>query len=137
MKTKELLKLVEPRWHQEFLRFIDSGDASEGFLAYVDGDADAQIAVEKAFDAQAKAFEELASSLASALPSNVSRDIEDKKRATTASANMTKAVKQVLALSPREQQGVLQKLRSALTRLGPQSRTRLQDLAKSFSSIGR
>lgn len=58
---------VDPRWHAEFDRFVTTGDAEPEFLDYLNGNPDAQRAVEQAFAGQASALSELATSLKSYL----------------------------------------------------------------------
>jgi hypothetical protein len=64
-QTQQLLPLVAPRWHKEFLRFIATGEASHGFFTYLDSDENCQKAVDKAIDAQARIFQKLAETLRS------------------------------------------------------------------------
>jgi restriction endonuclease Mrr len=54
---------VAPEWHTEFQQFIETGDAEEVFLDYLNQDSAAQDAVEKAFNRQAAQFERLAAEL--------------------------------------------------------------------------
>jgi len=54
----ELLKLIKPRWHAEFQHFIRSGDASDEFLRYLEGDADAKRAVNLAIGKLSRIFSE-------------------------------------------------------------------------------
>src|SRR5688500_16023424 len=61
----ELLPLIEYRWREAFLQFIESGEADESFLQYLDQDADCQRAVELAFTRQAQAFQAFAQVLKS------------------------------------------------------------------------
>lgn len=42
----DILALVAPEFHDEFLRFIETGEADSDFLDYLDRDADCQDAVE-------------------------------------------------------------------------------------------
>jgi hypothetical protein len=63
MRLDDLLRNVERQWHSEFLRFIETGDASDAFLEYLDRDQRGQQAVEMAFNSQAAAFEGLAEEL--------------------------------------------------------------------------
>lgn len=60
MNKAELLKLVDPKWHAEFLKFVDSGEASEEFLKYADTDIGCQKAIEIVMKEQAEAIENLA-----------------------------------------------------------------------------
>jgi hypothetical protein len=40
---------IDSRWHEDIIRFIDSGDASEEFLFFLDGNPQCQNVVESAF----------------------------------------------------------------------------------------
>jgi len=60
---RDLLTKVEPRWQAEFERFVETGEADEKFLTYLDQSEAAQTAVEGAFKHQAARFEELAEEL--------------------------------------------------------------------------
>jgi uncharacterized protein YdbL (DUF1318 family) len=71
MKLETLMTHVQPQWKGEFIRFVETGEAGEGFLNYLDHDSDAQQAVEKAFKAQASAFENLAEELKKTPPEEV------------------------------------------------------------------
>jgi hypothetical protein len=63
-KTKaDLLKLVEGQWQETFSRFIETGEAPQEFLDYMDSDPNCQRAVELAFSTQAEAFESVARNL--------------------------------------------------------------------------
>ena len=53
MKLDNLLNLVDKRWQEAFLRFVETGEAQKEFLAYLDKDDSAQKAVDEAFTAQA------------------------------------------------------------------------------------
>jgi hypothetical protein len=64
-QTKQLLHVIEPRWHKAFLRFIATGRGSAAFFAYLDSDERCQGAVDKAIDAQAEIFQKLAKTLRS------------------------------------------------------------------------
>lgn len=60
---KDLIDNVDPHWHSEFMCFVETGEANEAFLAYLDENESAQSAVEGAFKRQAAKFEELATEL--------------------------------------------------------------------------
>jgi hypothetical protein len=60
MELEPLLDSIGIKWHQDFIRFVQTGDASPEFLTYLDGDPKAQAAVEAAFTDQARALEGLA-----------------------------------------------------------------------------
>ncbi|MDQ3282209.1 MAG: hypothetical protein M3Q69_12440 [Acidobacteriota bacterium] len=40
---------IDPRWHTDLFKFLDSGDASDEFLVFLDRDEQAQRLVEAAF----------------------------------------------------------------------------------------
>jgi len=43
---RKLLTKIEPQWHAEFERFVETGEADDAFLAYLDQTETAQMAVE-------------------------------------------------------------------------------------------
>jgi hypothetical protein len=59
----DLLDQVDERWRSEFERFVETGEAGEEFLSYLDQHTGAQEAVQTAFERQAAKFEEFASEL--------------------------------------------------------------------------
>src|SRR5712664_146200 len=98
MKIEDLLKNVDSKWHGDFLRFVETGEAGEQFLDYLNHDEGGQQAVEVAFNAQAQAFQGLAEEL---------RNPAQHVRISTepliaASARMAEAVEVVLRLSPEQ-----------------------------------
>lgn len=52
----DALILVDPKWHDSFLKFVETGEASKDFLAYVDASEKAQKAVEMIFRHQSEAM---------------------------------------------------------------------------------
>ena len=63
LKIDELAANIDAQMQQEFKRFVQTGEASDGFLAYLERDGRAQEAVERAFDAQAEALGGLAKAI--------------------------------------------------------------------------
>ena len=59
----KLMEGVAPEWCSEFQRFVETGEAQEAFLNYLNQDPAAQDAVEKAFNHQVEQFEGLAAEL--------------------------------------------------------------------------
>lgn len=57
------IDLVEPAYKEDFQKFVETGEASEEFLDYLEKDQQAQEAVDIVFDRQAKAFENFAKML--------------------------------------------------------------------------
>jgi hypothetical protein len=60
MDYTDLLTKVPKQWHEQFIHFVSSGDASNDFLAFLDKDKPTQEAVEMAFSAQVRSFEKFA-----------------------------------------------------------------------------
>ncbi len=56
-ELQEILWLIEKKWQPDFLKFVETGEASEGFLDYLDSNSDAQRAVGLVMTAQARALE--------------------------------------------------------------------------------
>jgi hypothetical protein len=54
----DCLRLVFPEFHQEFIEFVETGDAGKEFLAYMDSDAQCQEAVEMAFTEETESLRE-------------------------------------------------------------------------------
>ena len=124
MRLEELLKNIAPKWHKEFLRFVETGEATDSFLDYLNKDKGGQAAVEMAFDAQVKAFEGLAEELKKPQPPmEVSVEL-----ARAASRTMATAVETVMHLPPDQRGEVLEEAASVLgTSLAPDQ----QDAARS------
>ncbi len=110
MKLETLLTHIQPQWKGEFIRFVETGEASEGFLDYLDQDPNAQQSVEMAFKAQASAFENLAEELKK---TQTEKEVGGKP-VERISAKVTEAVKDVSKLSPKEKQEALDQIVSAL-----------------------
>lgn len=63
MEKEKLLKLVAPEWHQDFLKFVESGEASEEFVYYLYRDKQCQKAVGMVFEEQSRRLERMANEL--------------------------------------------------------------------------
>ncbi len=68
MNVENLVEKVPLVWREEFVQFVQSGEASEAFLNFLDESPDCQEAVEEAFTAQAAAFERFAAHLHAPAP---------------------------------------------------------------------
>lgn len=44
--SKHLFASIDPQWHDQLLQFVDTGDASPEFLAFLDRDTECQRVVE-------------------------------------------------------------------------------------------
>ena len=115
MTKDELLRIVDPTWHSEFLNFIETGEASEEFLTYMDQNPSCQRAVEAAFSEQAAAFESFSRDLRATVPAKTLVEAQ----ATAVSHNMAHALEQTLQLPPAERASVLRRAVSALTQEVP------------------
>jgi hypothetical protein len=118
LNRQELHQAVDPKWQAELLRFIDSGEASDEFLAFMDKDPACQRAVEAAFDQQALAFEELSRSVRASgadLLGATARTPES----STVSQEMAHVIEQALELPPEERSEALRDAASTLTRSVP------------------
>lgn len=130
MKLEKLLGNVDRRWHSEFLHFIETGEAGDDFLQYLNHDKGGQEAVEMAFNAQAAAFEGLAEEL------KKSRQIElTTEPAAAASAKMAEAVEVVLQFPPEQRNEVVQKTASALAAsLAPEQRDNARSIVQTLEN---
>jgi len=130
--TDALLAFIKPEWHQQFLRFVETGEADDGFLSYLDEDQNCQRAVESAFNAQAAAFENFARALNKA-ESAQSKQPEDNIRAATVSANLANAFEITVDLSAKDQNLILQNAVAALkASLEPEKRDKLREVVEHF-----
>jgi hypothetical protein len=139
MELDQLLQLVKPQWHKDFLRFIDTGEASANFLAYLNQDEYGQKAVEMAFDAQASAFEGLAKELAA---EKVESRAPTASVAQVAPADIARIVRNVMGLDPSERYQVLQEAASSIeASISPKQKDELknvgQEIERAFSASSR
>jgi hypothetical protein len=117
MNLEEIVSNIDPRWQKEFLEFVNTGEGSDEFLAYLDNDPQGQQAVELAFTAQAKAFEGLAEEFkSSASP----RDEASATPAVLASESLVQAVEDVARLPYDER---IQAVRQTVSSLGSSLKT--------------
>jgi hypothetical protein len=132
-----LLKLINPKWHNDFLSFVKSGDASEAFLRYLEKDNDAQKAAEMAFEAQVETFEKFAGALKDKSFWDKRGQPDLRGRVMAASEDMATIFEEILDLSPDEARGVITQAASSLSDLEQEQREQLkiitQQLADTFS----
>jgi hypothetical protein len=62
-RVEDLQVNIAPSWRNAFAHFIETGEAEEEFLAYLDHDEKAQHAVQSAFDAQVESFQKMVDDL--------------------------------------------------------------------------
>jgi hypothetical protein len=131
MNRDEWLGRVEPKWHKEFLQFVETGDASEEFLTYMDRDPSCQQAVEAVFSEQAAAFESLSRDLRAAIPDEVLVEAQS----SVLSEHMAQALGQTLELSPAERSQVVEQTASALAReVPPRKRQELKAIVADLAA---
>lgn len=101
MKTAEYLRNVKPEWQAAFVRFVETGEAEEDFLNYLNSDEGAQQAVEAAFSAQAEAFQSMADEFKRNESSSESESGDSPLDCKPLiEGDMEKAVEEILLLSP-------------------------------------
>ena len=128
---ESVLKQIKPEWREEFRRFVDTGDASDTFLAYLDNSEEGKHAVELAFNAQADALTGLADALRSLQTENVAP--QTIKPADAASAKVTEAVEGLVRLPPEEGQQAVKQAASVLSgSLRHEEQLRLRSVAQSL-----
>lgn len=123
MKLEDILKNVGKRWQTEFLNFVNTGEGSDDFLAYLDHDPQGQKAVELAFTAQAAAFEGLKEEFKRTSPS---WNEANPRPAVVASESLAQAVEGVARL-PHEQR--IEAVRQTVSTLGSSLDTEQQKAA--------
>lgn len=125
----DLLEEVTEEWRPAFQHFVETGEADEPFLNYLNEENKAQEAVEKAFNRQASGFEGLAAELknssvpnreqlaepvtaAAAISSRVAAVVEAGLQAPSASrdAEVAKSTAELAASMPAEKRDALQEV---------------------------
>ena len=117
VKTAEYLCNVKPEWRTAFARFVETGDAEEDFLDYLNKDEEAQQAVEAAFNTQAEAFQTMADEFkTNDTPKDVQSDDSslDCPPGILVEEEVEKAVEGILLLSPTQRHEVVYRTASAL-----------------------
>ncbi|HWZ46137.1 MAG TPA: hypothetical protein VNW97_21880 [Candidatus Saccharimonadales bacterium] len=115
MEPKALLTHIKPEWQNAFSQFVKTGEATDDFLVYLDKDEDAQQAVEKAFKAQAAAFENLAGEMKKVGAAQISQAATAEPYVVESlSATVAGAMEKILDLPARERIQVMENTASAL-----------------------
>ncbi len=124
---------IKPEWQNEFRRFVNSGDATDEFLAYLDSSEEGKKAVEQAFNAQADALTGLAGALRSLQTESIGTGMA--KPAEAASVKVSEAIEGLLQLPPELGKRAVEKAASALGASLPQDQhSRLQAVAQTLSN---
>jgi hypothetical protein len=133
MKPESLVKGIQPKWQKEFLRFVETGDAEDRFLEYLDHDEEGKQAVELAFNAQADALKGLADALRN--PQAESAVAQTAESAKVASARMTEAVEGVLQLPPEQENQAVEHAASVLgASLGHEGQVRVRSMVQNLGN---
>lgn len=114
MNLEDLVNRLDPQWRSAFVKFVETGDADQAFLKYLDEDKGCQKAVELAFTAQAAAFEDFARALKHEQSVPLDK-IPMERRKATVSATMANCLEGVLDLPPGERREVFERAASTLT----------------------
>jgi hypothetical protein len=115
MKLGEIIDQVDPRWRKDFETFIETGEGSDEFLAFLDHNPQGQQALEMAFNAQAEAFRGLAEEFKNTSPPEILPEPAAVQEPAIASQNLTQAVEELVRL-PQDQR--IQAVRQAASSLG-------------------
>ena len=137
MQMEQLLTRIEPVWRQAFIRFIQTGEAEDAFLNYLDTDASAQEVVEEAFTIQAAGLERVSELLKD--PARVEAMLAD--RADELSTRLAMTLSEMAELPDGVQHSVAQKTVSVLeSTVPPERRKRVEsfvaDLDESVAEAG-
>jgi hypothetical protein len=131
VKLNDILTNVDEKWRPDFLRFIDTGEANDDFLNYLNHDKSGQQAVELAFDAHAQSFRGLADELKSPPPAE--EIVMDP--AAVASKKLVYAVEGVLELAPDQRSKVVKQAASKLLTATPGRRHDVVEAAETVASV--
>src|SRR5437016_394132 len=105
----DLIEEVPREWHGAFQHFVETGEAEDAFLNYLNGDKQVQLAVERAFNYQAAGFEGLAAELKKSVGTEEQPEAEPLRYLTTISNKIAKAVEKTLQASPEDREKVVEK----------------------------
>src|SRR5262245_40804833 len=86
MSIAEAVKLVDPKWQAEFRKFVDSGDASDGFFEFLDTNKACQKAVDMVLKRKSEGLERVSDLLRSEELTARPRPVMEKKSEQLAQA---------------------------------------------------
>lgn len=116
----DVLRRLDPKWHNDLLRLIETGDTSEAFLAYLESDQSSEEVVDVAFRLQSERVRGVAESLAS-MKLGHSADVGIVVR-------LTNALREVAMLSPNS----IVAIAHAVADLEPRLADKLADAIDAF-----
>jgi hypothetical protein len=138
----ELIEKVPEQWRVEFLRFVETGNASEDFLAFLDRDVASQEAVDAVFERQAQVLEDLARGLRANDPVRAAQSVLSSP-ATARSVNavatdLTRALSQTATLPEPARREVFAQTEAAIGQVEPKEkaddvRKAVADMAEAIS----
>ena len=133
-KIDELAKMIAEPMQAPFRQFVQTGEAPDDFLTYLEHDASAQQAVERAFDAQAAALGGLAKAI------HEDNQAGFAQRSVDPAAHLASLVEQVALLPEAARTGLLvdvaTNVRNKVGNAGAvRARTALSELEQAFSSL--
>jgi hypothetical protein len=99
-RSEELAEGLPVEWRAAFVRFVETGEAEQGFLDFLETDKPAQEAVEVMFNETAAAFERLGAFLRSAKSDSVR--VGDKMPDGTIYAGLSPDTGQPMYTTPRD-----------------------------------
>ena len=129
MQLNEVLKTVPSRWHEEFRRFVNTGEAESAFLAFLDSNAECQTAVETVFEEQSKALEALAAGLRSA-----PTDVEVPSTTVTVSTDLARALQETILLPKSQRVRVIELAKEAVQETAPSDKR--DEVEREIAAVG-
>ncbi|MCI0588402.1 MAG: hypothetical protein L0323_16345 [Planctomycetes bacterium] len=136
MKLEEIVERVQVEWRPAFRAFVETGEADEGFLHYLEWDDRAKEAVELAFGARSEALERVgraiaASALAQAGDLGPAASVVSPPPAGEAvSMTLARAIEDVLSLPAEDRDRAAAEVASVLrSRLPEREKEALEALA--------
>ncbi len=129
----DLFETVAEEWRPEFQRFVETGEADEGFLNYLNQDEGAQHAVESAFNRQVASFEGLAADLKKA--SGTEGEVQPIRTPSSISSRLAAVVEVALATpSARREQIVESGATELAASIPAKERDVLKEVVRSLDS---
>lgn len=129
MEDTEVLALIPKHWHDEFRKFIDTGDADDAFLAFLDNDENGQRAVEAAFSARVGVFEEFAQTLRPELL------VERRPDPALLSAQMKNVLETTVSLPPQQRRDVIADMFAAVRRMSEPDKREVRAIGKELAKV--
>ncbi|MCI0588941.1 MAG: hypothetical protein L0323_19130, partial [Planctomycetes bacterium] len=136
MKLEEIVERVQVEWRPAFRALVETGEADEGFLQYLEEDVRAMGAVELAFGAQAQALERVGRAIAESAIAQAgdlppaSSVVSPPPAAESVSMSLARAIEDVLSLPAEDRDRAAADVASVLrSRLAERAKGALEALA--------